>query len=330
MRLAIIGLKGHQTVVTEGAKLLGDVELVAYSDDEPSMHKKFLSRVPTATKAQSYTDWKMLLQHAVFDVACVADENGVRVEQLLALIERGVDIVSEKPLTTTLADLARVEAALAKSKSHLTMLLTMRHENPYIEVKRLVAEGAIGKVCQVEAQKSYRLESRLEWFKHKDRLGGIIPYIGIHPVDLIRWTTGLEFTHVAGFQGTEGYRDSMGETESHASLLFKMSNGASAVARLDYLRPHASDSHGDDRLRIAGTEGIIEVLPPNKTIQLVTNKKGPETITPKPTNNLFVEFVHAIKQNRLSRIPAADCILATRLVLKAREAAERGEILSLS
>ena len=36
------------------------------------------------------------------------------------------------------------------------------------------------------------------------RLGGIIPYIGIHPVDLIRWTTGLDFQTVAATQGRTG------------------------------------------------------------------------------------------------------------------------------
>lgn len=329
MRLAIIGLKGHQNVVMDGAKKLGNVELVAYSDDVPALHDKFKKRDPAYGKAQGYSDWRMLLEHAAFDVACLCDENGIRAEQLLALADRGVHIVTEKPLATTLADLERVAGALAKSKGRTTMLLTMRHEAPYIEVKRLVAAGAIGTVCQIETQKSYRLETRLDWFRDRNRLGGTIPYIGIHAVDLMRWTTGLEYQKVVAFQGSAGYREVMGDAESHASLLFQMTNGASAVARLDYLRPHAADSHGDDRLRIAGTEGILQVTYPNKTIQLLTNKKGAETLTPKPTNNLFVEFMTAISENRPSRIPLEDCVEATRLVLKAREAAERGEVLAL-
>ena len=71
---------------------------------------------------------------------------------------------------------------------------------------------------------------------------GMIPYIGIHPVDLMRWVTGLDYTHVAALHGTQGKRDVMGETESQASVLLRLANGGSATARLDSLRPSTASA----------------------------------------------------------------------------------------
>ncbi len=284
---------------------------------------------PLAHTAEVYTDWRHLLEHTMMDVCCVADENQLRAEQLMALASRGVHIVTEKPLTTTLEDLQRVRAALAKSKSSLTMLLTMRHEAKYAKMRELVQAGAIGEVAQATAQKSYQLHSRPEWFQQRRRLGGTIPYIGIHPVDLLRWITGLDFTHVAAFHGRIG-KPEMKETEDHASLLLRLSNGGSATVRLDYLRPETAPTHGDDRVRLAGSEGVIEVTAAAPTVSLVTSKDKPHTIPAGAATNLFVEFIKALRSNRPVPIPAEDCFRVTEVVLRARDAADQQKLVELT
>ncbi len=328
MKLGLIGLKGHENVVLEGMQELGDVELVAVSEDNAVELATFIKRKPGRAKLQTYADWRHLIEHTMMDVCCVCDENYLRAEQLTALVERNIHIVTEKPLTTTLADLEKLRTALAKSKSQLTMLLTMRHEAKYVKLRELVLAGAIGEVCQITAQKTYRLGTRPDWFKARKRLGGTIPYIGIHPVDLMQWVTGLDYRQVAAFHGNIG-REVIKETENHASLLLEMSNGASATVRLDYLRPEVAPTHGDDRLRIAGTEGIIEVRGDLPQIMLTTSKKEPHIIEPGKTPNLFVDFVRSIRKDQPYRISADDCFYATEVVLKARDAADEKKLVTI-
>ena len=328
MRLGLIGLKGHQSVVLNGARQLGDVELVAVCDDDEGALKRFVRDTPQARQAQKYADWRHLVEHTMMDVCCVCDENHVRAEQLLALVKRNIHIVTEKPLTTSLADLERVRSALAESKSKLTMLLTMRHEARYAKMRELVQSGAIGDICQISAQKSYRLEDRPDWFKSRERLGGTIPYIGIHAVDLMSWVSGLHFKHVAAFHGRIG-SERIKDTENHASILLELSNGGSATARLDYLRPSPAPTHGDDRLRLAGTEGVLEARGGEPKLMLVTSKEKPHTIDPGSTPNLFVEFIQAVRANRPYRIPAEDCFYATEVVLKARDSADQKKLVEL-
>ena len=54
------------------------------------------------------------------------------------------------------------------------MLLTMRHEPKYAAARQLVRDGAVGEPLLASAQKSYRLESRPDWFRSFKRLGGTI------------------------------------------------------------------------------------------------------------------------------------------------------------
>jgi predicted dehydrogenase len=175
MRIGIIGLKGHQGVVLNGAAQLGGCEVVAVSDNDQASLEKFRKNEPLASRAELYREWDHLIEHAMMDVCCVCDENGLRADQLIKLAERNIDIVTEKPLATTLSDLERIRSALARSKSRLTMLLTMRHEAKYAAMRKLVQSGAIGTVCQAAAQKSYRYAQRDPWQKSRERLGGTIP-----------------------------------------------------------------------------------------------------------------------------------------------------------
>ena len=115
MRLGLIGLKGHQGEVLEGARQLGTIELTAVADDSPAALENFKKAEPLARNAETYADWRHLLEHALIDVCCVCDDNQVRPEQLIALAKRHCHIVTEKPLATTSSDLERIRLALAGS-----------------------------------------------------------------------------------------------------------------------------------------------------------------------------------------------------------------------
>jgi predicted dehydrogenase len=328
MKLGLIGLKGHVAAVLTGAKRLGDVEVVAVSESDPKALASFLKREPLMQKSQGYEHWRHLIEHTMLDVCCVADESGVRAEQLLPLIEHGVHVIAEKPLVTTLTDLERLRTAFAKSKSQLTMLLELRHQPKNARVREIIQRGDIGEVCQVTTQKSYKWSDRPEWLRSRARLGGTIPYIGIHSLDTIRWVTGLDFTRIAAFHGIIG-RPDMGETENHASILAELTNGASVTARLDYLRPAKAGTSSDDRLRIIGTKGVVEVNEGDEAVSLITGDRV-EKIPFGETENIFVEFAKFLRGGPPPRITADDSFYITEVVLRARDAADEKKMVELA
>jgi len=328
MRIGIIGLRGHADVCLAGMREVGACEIVAVSDADVSLTDAFCREHDEARDAERYADWRHLVEHTMMDLCVVVGETGERAEQLAALAERGIHICSEKPLTTTLDGLAKVRAAVAKGKVELTMLLTMRHQAKYVKMRELIAAGAIGTPALVTSQKSYRLGERPDWQKSRERFGGTIPFIAVHALDLMQWVPQLKVTHVAAFHANVCTPE-FGESEDAASVLVRFENGASGTARLDYLLPETFPTHGDDRFRIIGGDGVLEVRQESPDVLLTTSTRATHAIDPGPDGNLFADFLRSLKQKRPSRMPTADALAMTELVLRTREAADRKELVAL-
>ena len=140
MRIGVIGLQGHVNYFLEGARQVEGCQIVAVSNAVQSAAESFVRREELAAGAEIYHDWRHLVEHTLMDVCLVAGENGEWAEQLIELAGRGVHIVTEKPLTTNLADMERVELAMEATESRLTMLLTMRHDSKYWTMRNLASK----------------------------------------------------------------------------------------------------------------------------------------------------------------------------------------------
>ncbi len=94
----------------------------------------------------------------------------------------------------------------------------------------------------------------------------------------MRWTTGREYVQASAWHGNNDHPDYPG-FQDQAGVLFKLDNGGTAMTNLDYLRPEPAPTHGDDRLRIAGSEGVLEVLGAGTDVNLITAADDPGTGT---------------------------------------------------
>lgn len=320
-RVVLLGLKGHQGVCLSEIAQRPDVHLVAVTDDEPALLKG-AAKLPGARPDTLITpnlDEVMALRD--IDVAILAGDNGSRAAQLLACARRGWHLCSEKPLTLTLADLDKLRAVLAETKVHLTMLLTMRFEPIYRAMRAAILGGAIGTPLLLSGQKSYRRGNRPAWQRDPATYGGTIPFIGIHPLDLLHFVTGCTYGplvarhHNAGLPGA-------GRMEETCVLLGETTTGALVDVRLDYLRPEKATSHGDDRLRVAGSTGVIEVL--DGKLSLLTNDAPLKLLPTEPAPNLFGQFLDSLAGRATHDISAEECLSITEVVLRAWESAKRG------
>ena len=77
------------------------------------------------------------------------------------------------------------------------------------------------------------------------------------------------FTEVAGREGVTAHPD-FPACASQAAFVLTMENGGVAALTLDYLRPEAAATHGDERLRIAGTRGFVEAVLVERRVTLTT------------------------------------------------------------
>jgi len=326
MNIAILGLRGHHVIILDGLLKLPDVRLTAVAEDDQSLCEAVRRHPAVGRDVRFYADYRELLSREDVQIAGVCGTDGVRAEAACACAARGIHMITEKPLAIDLPGLDRVRNAVQQAGVRLTMMISMRYAPQFIAMRQAVAAGLVGEVCQLSAQKSYRLGERPAWMKSRKTFSGIIPFIGIHALDLMRWTSGREYVRVMASQANVCHPN-MGELDDSASLLLTLDNGGSATARLDYCRPAAAASHGDDRVRIAGNKGVIEVI--FDEVRLTTHD-CPERVLPLGLEeNHFADFVRALKTGGECLVPAADCFRMTEIVLLARTSAETGEAVAV-
>ncbi len=325
IRLGMLGLQGHSGLVTEPLARLPDVSLTAIYDQDAAAMAKF-AKQPFASGARLYRDYEEMLRKEDLDVVAVCGPHLERSPAILACIGHGRNVISEKPLAFERADLDKIRQSAIGAKVHVGMLLPMRFEGIYVKMREIVRSGAIGEVAQIEGQKSYKLGQRADFMLHRASYGGTIPYIGVHSVDLMRFTTGRDMTEVFSMQSHIGF-PAYGEMENTTASVFRLDNKGVAVLRMDFLRPSTAPTHGDDRLRIAGTEGVVEYQEATG-VTLVTGREKPRTIADLPAaGSVFVDFLESTYSGRPSGLPLADIYRVNEIVLAAREAAETGRVM---
>jgi len=327
IRIGLIGLEGHYSDITLAAKAIPNLRFTAISDPNESRLKS-AGRNAVFANARTFVDYRKMLASEPLDIVGVCGENGVRAEILQACAGRVPAIISEKPLALRMSELAAVHRAIEKQQTALTMLLTMRFSPVFQAMRRIVQSGGIGEVVAMDAQKSYKLGERPGWMKSRKTFGGTIPYIGVHMMDLMQWISGRRFIEVSAFQAAVGVPD-LGEMENVAALAFRLDNRGVASLRMDYQRPETAPTHGDDRLRIVGANGIIE-FQEAQGLTIVTKDEPPRKIADLPTTKpLAVDFIESLYGGAAHQITRQEIFRLSEIILKARAAAEGRKIVRL-
>ena len=328
--IGLIGRDGHLGYVLDGIPKVRGARLVAYAKATPEEDVSAVKSWPAYTdQTKIFATYEEMLETTPLTVAVVCLPYYLNAKASMAAARRGFHVISEKPVATTMADLEALEKVVKETGIRLTTMLAMRLLPPYLCIHRAVAAGAIGEPILASAQKSYRWGStRPDFFRSRDTYGGSFLWVGIHAVDYVRFTTGLEYTHVMGTQGNNAHPDYPG-CEDHGAMVFRFANGGTADIHLDYLRPAKAPTHGDDRLRIAGSEGVIEMKDFGKRVELIAGNEEPRDLDLPETRNFFVDFVTELRGEGQHIIGSDEAIHLTRVCIKAREAADTGQVIEI-
>ena len=331
MRIGMLGLDGHIDQILAARRTTPGLEIQAISDANPRLLRSVGERAGVPVERR-YASHQALLDKEKLDMAGICGIDGERPGLVLECIKRGLHIIAEKPLTSQWDDLRRIRAALKQNpKVRLTMLLEMRYGGAFLAMRRIVESGALGEIVQMNGQKSYVFAEqppRPEWMRRKATFSGTIPYIGIHLVDLMRFTGKQEPVEVAAFQAHVGQPDA-GDMENTASVSMRLAGGGTADFHLDYLRPANAGTHGDDRLRLVGTRGVLEYMG-NSGLTLVTDQEKSHAITPEArTLSLVPDFLASILGSQTPLLTLSDIFRANEIVLSARDAAVTRKVLPI-
>lgn len=128
------------------------------------------------------------------DGIIVAGMDSTHATYILKALAKDLDVISEKPMTSTAADAKRVLEAEKKSKGRVTVTFNVRYTAEARRIKELVLEGRIGRVTSVDLNWSIDTHHGASYFMRWNRMransGGLSIHKSTHHLDLVSWLVG--------------------------------------------------------------------------------------------------------------------------------------------
>lgn len=318
LRFGVIGTYDHLNLVVDEAASRDDVEFVGIAEPDQARG------APVAEKhgVRLFAKKDELLREGL-DAVGVFSPFHEKAEDIGACLDRGLHVFADKPAATDPSGLERLRTAVeAHPEVRFTMGLVCRVLPGYAALRKLVNDGAIGKLIMVAARRSYmiRRPTRPEFMFDSSLSGGEWVELAVHDVDYIRWLAGTEYVSVSATHGNVLSPDE--PFQDHGAGVFLLEGGVSAYIEHDRLVPEAGPGSGN-AVRAVGSEGRLTLA--GGKLVLWNNSKEPHEVIDLPEKrSMFANFVEAITSGAELIVSAADVLRATEAALAAYASAEDG------
>jgi predicted dehydrogenase len=223
-------------------------------------------------------------------IVCVPDHAHYAVAA--ELLENGVATLVVKPLVPTMAEADRLIAIQRKSRTYGAVEFHKRWDEGNLLARRYIAEGRLGNLVYGVVEYSQRITIPTVVFRGWAEQTNIFQYLGCHYVDLFYFLTGLHPLAVMAV-GTRGalWRRGIKTFDSvHAHILWGAPDSATHTFTtqlvISWIDPTTTSALSDQRIKIIGEKGRIELDQKDRGIELVT-----EDSAVQHPNPYFAEFL---------------------------------------
>lgn len=215
--------------------------------------------------ARIYDDYKQMairearLKNGIEAVSIVTP-NHVHYEAAREFLKRGIHVICDKPLTSTLADAKKLVKAAENSKALFVLTHNYTGYPMVRQAREMVANGDIGKirVVQVEYPQDWLSVEQdfkqAEWRTDPARsgAGGSTGDIGTHAHNLARFITGLEVESLAA--DLEAFVPGR-KVDDNGHVLLRFEGGAKGMLWCSQVAPGNENAL---RIRVYGETGGLE------------------------------------------------------------------------
>lgn len=166
--------------------------LVGVCDVRPESAARFAAE----RGVRAYADCGELLRDPDIDAATICTPSCFHAENAIAALNHGKHVVLEKPMALNVADCDRIIEAADRSGRLLTVISQLRFSDDVQKLRRLVADGAFGKLSLIRLSMCYwRGREYFSSSGWKGKLefegGGALMNQGIHGIDLMQYIFGM-------------------------------------------------------------------------------------------------------------------------------------------
>ena len=285
--------------------------------------------------ANVYSDYKEMLNNEHIDAVIICTPHFAHYEQAIACAKKGLHILCEKPLATSLEDIKKMIDECSKMK--FSVMLQRRFYPNSIAVANAIKSGALGSIIEVSLDFTcYKSPDFYNnWRGKKISGGGVLISQALHRIDQLSFFFG-EAQYVEGI--TKIIQQEI-EVEDYAKGEIYFSNDI--VANIE-----ANNSSGDPDtisiIKIKGSMGEIVLsddktiewrvkgmpLPSEADINRIPTKYRPEYYGPCH-EEVINDFVDAIFNDRQPIITGVDALPSMEIIFGFYKSAEMKKRIAL-
>jgi len=202
MRLGLLSTANINRAILAGAARTGRVDVVAVASRDAGRADAYAAEHGIATAHGSY---EALLADPDVEAVYISLPNGMHHEWTMRALSAGKHVLCEKPYTRHPHEAEEAFDAADAAGLVLAEAFMYRHHPQTATVARLVADGAIGRLCAVKTTFTFPLHDLSDVRALPELDGGALMDVGCYCVSGIRLLAG-EPEHVRGEQvtGTTG------------------------------------------------------------------------------------------------------------------------------
>lgn len=224
LRIGFIGAGGIAVGHWQRLHATKKAQVVALNEPNREALKRFCGHCEGADKLPVYDNYRDLLRQEELDGVVIQSPHTVHYEQTRDALACGLHVLSEKPMTCTIAH-AKALIKKARDAGKILMISYQRHFDPLFRYMRdQIRKGALGEVQFVQAiQAQEWLRATRGTWRQQQALsgGGQLNDSGSHLVDIVMWVTGMKVREVYAWQDNFGT-----EVDINSTLAMKFENGA--------------------------------------------------------------------------------------------------------
>lgn len=320
IRLGIVSFAHmHAESYAACIRQLPGVELAGVWDADPPRGKKAAQRHNT----KFFSNLDGLLRDNL-NAAVVCSENVYHREHVEAAASRGLWILCEKPLATTIEDAKAMVAACRKSEVGLGTAFPSRYSQPIIDARNALHAGAIGKLLAATCTNNGKFPGG--WFADPALSGGgAVMDHTVHVADALRWITGAEFTKV--YCACANRFNPEADVDDFGSLQMEMDNDAIVSHVASWNRPKGYPTWGDLIIDFVGTKASLRVNAFNEKLDFYPNADKRSQwlgFGASPDMGLIRDFIEAVRNRREPSATGLDGLRAVEVTVAAYKSAKQG------
>ncbi len=279
----------------------------------------------------THRDFSAMLDAVECDIVAVGDYYARRGQLLIAALQRGKHVISDKPICTDIREWEQIADLARSGNLKVGCQLDVRTSGNFLRMREAVRGGLIGEVLSVAVggQHPLNIGVRPGWYFEPGKHGGTINDIGIHAFDFIPWITGQDFAEVVAARTWNALAPQYPHFQTGAQYMLRLQNNAGMLADMSYFSPAQFKSRLPQywRTTLFGTEGVLETSSGANHATLARNGRSAVEELPALPLSEDIGIVRSFAREAQGAVDGltvstAEVLYASRIALLVQQAAD--------